>query len=347
MGWTNPWVLGAIVGGVAVLLGFVVIETRVRNPLFNLRLFRDRSFSFGNLANLMASLGRGGLQFILIIWLQGIWLPQHGYSFEKTPLWAGIYMLPMTIGFLLAAPAAGMLSDRLGTRWFTTVGLLLTAGTFGALIALPVNFDYWAFAAILILNGIGMGLFSAPNRAEVMNSLPSNARGSGAGMMTTFQNAAMVLSIGLFFSLIIAGLSQHLPSAMQTGLAQHGVPAAQASSLSHLPPVAVLFASFLGFNPVKQLLGSSLSSLPPGQADYLTGRSFFPHLISQPFSDGLAVAFWFAIVACLVGAIASFLCGPRKRVPQVVDDISVGEELAGVAGGPSQLVDATVARSTG
>jgi MFS family permease len=330
MGWSNPWVLAAIIGGVVVLAAFLVIETRVPNPLFNLGLFKNRSFTFGNLANLMASLGRGGLQFILIIWLQGIWLPQHGYSFDRTPLWAGIYMLPMTIGFLLSAPTAGILSDRLGTRWFTTAGLVITAGTFMALIALPVNFNYWVFAVILVINGIGMGLFSAPNRAEVMNSLPGNARGSGAGMMTTFQNAAMVLSIGVFFSLIIAGLSQHLPEAMSTGLTAHGVPAGEANSLAHLPPVAVLFAAFLGYNPIRELLGTHLSSLPQSQADFLTGRSFFPHLISGPFSDGLAVAFWFAIIACLIGAVASFLCGPRVKPAGVRE--SVGAELAGIAG---------------
>jgi hypothetical protein len=327
MGWSNPWVFGSLIGGVAVLVLFMIIETRVANPLFNLALFKMRSFTFGNIANLMASLGRGGLQFILIIWLQGIWLPQHGYSFDRTPLWAGIYMLPLTIGFLVAAPLAGVISDRIGTRWFTTAGLVITAGTFALLIVLPVNFNYWAFAGILVLNGVGMGLFAAPNRAEVMNSLPGNARGSGAGMMTTFQNAAMVLSIGIFFSLIIAGLSRNLPSAMDHGLVAHGLDAHSANQIAHLPAVAVLFAAFLGYNPIQQLLGTHLSSLPAGQANFLTGRSFFPHLISGPFSDGLTVAFWFAIVACLIGAIASFLCGPHKK-HQVEP---VGAELAGVA----------------
>jgi EmrB/QacA subfamily drug resistance transporter len=332
MGWSNPWVLGALIGGAVVLIAFMIIETRVANPLFNLSLFKIRSFTFGNIANLMASLGRGGLQFILIIWLQGIWLPQHGYSFDRTPLWAGIYMLPLTIGFLLAAPAAGFLSDKMGTRWFAALGLLITAVTFVLLIVLPVNFNYWPFAGILVLNGLGMGLFAAPNRAEVMNSLPGNARGSGAGMMTTFQNSAMVLSIGIFFSLIIAGLSRNLPSAMSSGLSAHGVPADQASQLAHLPAVAVLFAAFLGYNPIQQLLGTHLSSLPADQAHFLTGRSFFPHLISGPFADGLTVAFIFAIVACVIGAVASFLCGPQRKKTE-----PVGAELASVAAESAEM----------
>ncbi|MFI5609206.1 MFS transporter [Amycolatopsis sp. NPDC051903] len=339
-GWGSPMVLSCLIGGIAVLIAFVVIETKVANPLFRLSLFRIRSFTWGNVANLTASLGRGGLQFILIIWLQGIWLPQHGYTFEQTPLWAGIYMLPLTIGFLVSAPTAGILSDRIGSRLLASSGLGITAVTFLLLMILPVNFNYWAFAAILLINGIGMGMFSSPNRAEVMNSLPADSRGSGAGMMTTFQNAAMVLSIGFFFSLIIAGLSDNLPAAMSQGLTAHGVPAASADQIAHLPAVAVLFAAFLGYNPIQQLLGGQLTSLPPDQASFLTGRSFFPNLISGPFQDGLAVAFGFAIVVCLIGAVASLLTKDKGKSPE-----SVGEELAAVAGesgtGPSELVAPT------
>ncbi|WIY02387.1 MFS transporter [Amycolatopsis mongoliensis] len=337
-GWGSPMVLSCLIGGVAVLVAFVIIETKVDNPLFRLSLFKIRSFTWGNIANLTASLGRGGLQFILIIWLQGIWLPQHGYTFEQTPLWAGIYMLPMTVGFLLAAPTSGILADRIGSRLLASSGLLITAITFLLLIILPVNFDYWAFAAILLINGIGMGMFSSPNRAEVMNSLPADARGSGAGMMTTFQNAAMVLSIGFFFSLIISGLSSSLPSTMHDGLIAHGVPEAAATQVAHLPAVAVLFAAFLGYNPIQQLLGGQLTALPPDQASFLTGRSFFPNLISGPFQSGLAVAFGFAIAVCLIGAVASLLTKDAR--PK--DRESVGEELAAVAGesggGPSELV---------
>ncbi len=313
MVWTSPFVLACLLGGVAVLAAFVVIELRVPTPLFDLSLFRIRAFTLGNTANLLASLGRGGLQFVLIIWLQGIWLPQHGYSFEETPLWAGVYMLPLTIGFLVAGPLSGVLSDRLGPRGFSTGGMLITALSFVLLELLPVDFGYPAFAALLLLNGVGMGLFSSPNRAEVMNSLPAGARGAGAGMNATFQNSGMVLSIGLFFTLMIAGLAGSLPSALSTGLGQHGVPAADAARIAELPPVAVLFAAFLGYNPVQQLLGPVLATLPPAQAEFLTGRSFFPQLITQPFSDGLTAAFWFAIAACLVAAAASWFTGTRSR----------------------------------
>ncbi len=341
MGWGSPLVLSCVIGGIVVLIAFGIIETKVANPLFTLSLFRNRAFTLGNIANLLASLGRGGLQFVLIIWLQGIWLPQHGYSFEQTPLWAGIYMLPLTVGFLVAAPVSGVLSDRFGARWFSTVGMVLSAASFALLLVLPINFNYWAFAAILLLNGVGMGLFSSPNRADVMNSLPANARGAGAGMTATFQNSAMVLSIGFFFSLMILGLSKNLPSVMEAGLLQHGVPAANASAVAALPPVAVLFAAFLGFNPIQQLLGNVLGSLPADQASFLTGRSFFPNLISGPFADGLTAAFWFAVAACLVAAVASWFAGSRRGSGSASHE-SLGGELAAVAGeggfGPAELV---------
>jgi EmrB/QacA subfamily drug resistance transporter len=325
MGWTSPWVLSALIGGLAVLALFVWIELRVENPLFQLSLFRIRVYTLGNIANLMASLGRGGLQFILIIWLQGIWLPQHGYTYEETPLWAGIYMLPMTVGFLIAAPLSGMLSDRRGAAFFTTGGMVVTALTFFLLTELPVNFPYPMFAALLVVNGIGMGMFTSPNRAEVMSALPANARGAGAGMTATFQNSAMVLSIGIFFSLIIVGLSQTLPAAMSSGLTAHGVSPESANQLAQLPAVAVLFAAFLGYNPIEHLLGGSLGSVSQQQADFLTGHSFFPSLITEPFADGLHVAFWFAIIASLVAAAASWFGRPRSGKAGVVDEAAAVE----------------------
>ncbi|MFJ4921571.1 MFS transporter [Streptomyces sp. NPDC088725] len=312
MGWTNPWVIGAIAGGIAVLAGFCVVETKVAEPMFHLGLFRIRAFTAGNVANLLASLGRGGLMFILIIWLQGIWLPRHGYDFHETPLWAGIYMVPLTIGFLVAGPFSGWASDRFGARTFATGGMLLAAATFAGLEALPVNFSYPVFALILLCNGLAMGLFASPNRAAIMNSLPPDQRGVGAGISTTFQNTATVLSIGIFFTLMITGLSSSLPAALTHGLTAQGVPASDAAKVAALPPVGVLFASLLGFNPIQSLLGPGvLAHLPRSRADFLTGRAFFPELISGPFSDGLSVAFDFAIAACLVAALASLLRGGR------------------------------------
>jgi MFS family permease len=312
MGWTSPLVLSSLLSGVILLLAFCLIELRVEEPMFHLDLFRIRAFAAGNLAALLAAMGRGGLQFILIIWLQGIWLPEHGYSFAETPLWAGIYMLPLIAGFLVAGPASGYLSDRFGARPFATGGMILAATSFLLLILLPVNFGYVWFALILLLNGVGMGLFSSPNSAGVMNSLPASQRGAGAGMLATFMNSASVLSIGVFFTLMIIGLAAGLPNALHDGLVAHSVPASDAARISHLPPVATLFASFLGYNPVKTLLGPHvLHALPAADAHTLTGPSFFPQLISSPFHSALVYAFVFAIAACLVAAFASLLRGGK------------------------------------
>jgi MFS family permease len=312
MGWTSPFVLSALLGGLALLVVFCLIELRVEEPMFHLELFRIRAFAAGNLAALLAAMGRGGLQFILIIWLQGIWLPEHGYNFAQTPLWAGIYMLPLIAGFLVAGPPSGYLSDRFGARPFATGGMILAAASFLLLIMLPVDFGYVWFALILLLNGVGMGLFSSPNSAGVMNSLPASQRGAGAGMLATFMNSASVLSIGVFFTLMIVGLASGLPGALHNGLVAHNVPAADAARISHLPPVATLFASFLGYNPVKTLLGPHvLHALPAADAHTLTGRSFFPQLISSPFHNALVYAFAFAIAACLVAAFASLLRGGK------------------------------------
>ncbi len=311
MGWTNPLVLAELITGLLLLAAFVVIELRTKDPMFSLGLFRIRAFTAGTLATFLASLGRGGLMFMLIIWLQGIWLPLHGYSFSETPLWAGIYMLPLTVGFLIAGPVSGWLSDRYGARPFATGGMLVAALTFLLLELLPVDFDYRAFAGLLLMMGLGMGLFASPNLMGIMNSVPAHRRGVGAGMAATFQNSAMVLSIGIFFSLMIVGLTASLPAAMNHGLTAQGVPAAEATRIAHLPAVGILFASFLGYNPMQELLGPTLHHIPASNAAYLTGPKFFPHLIAEPFANGLHVAFDFAIVCCLIAAAASWMRGAR------------------------------------
>jgi MFS family permease len=312
MGWTSPLVLTLLLGGVALLGAFLVIEHRSDDPLFHLDLFRIRAFSAGNLAGLLASVSRGGLQFMLIIWLQGIWLPLHGYSFASTPLWAGIYMIPLTLGFLVAGPVSGWLSDHHGARPFATGGMLLTAASFAALTLLPIDFPYWVFAALLLANGIGSGLFAAPNTAGIMNAVPARQRGAASGMRATFQNAGFVLSIGLFFSLMIAGLVARLPATLYAGLTANGVPPASADRIAHLPPVGSLFAAFLGFNPIGTLLGpAGLERLSPAQAANLTGTSFFPRLIAEPFKHGLAIVFLAALAMSLVAAAASWLRGGR------------------------------------
>lgn len=315
MGWTNPRVLAALIGGAVLLLIFVQIERTAPQPMFKLPLFRIRAFTAGNIAGLLAALSRGGLQFMLVIWLQGIWLPQHGYSFTQTPLWAGIYMVPLTIGFLVAGPASGILSDRYGARGFATGGMLGTALTFGLLETLPINFGYVWFGLLLLLMGLSMGLFTSPNRAAIMNSLPADQRGAGAGMATTFQNSAMVLSIGLFFTVITIGLAASLPSHLYAGLTANGVSPSDAARLSHAPPIGTLFASMLGYNPIQQMLSSQpglTASLTPGQLHTLTGRSFFPHLISPAFGRGIHYAFTFAIICSIMAAITSLLRGKAR-----------------------------------
>ncbi|HET8581639.1 MAG TPA: MFS transporter [Jatrophihabitans sp.] len=323
MGWTNPWVLAGLIGGTALLVVFCVVETRVAQPMFAMNLFRIRAFWAGNLAGLLASVARGGMQFMLIIWLQGIWLPLHGYKFEDTPLWAGIYLVPLTVAFLVAGPVSGALSDRFGARAFATGGLVLVALSFLGFILLPTDFTYWQFAGLLVLNGIGSGLFSAPNTTAIMNSVPAHQRGAASGMRATFQNSGFSLSIGVFFSLMIAGLAATLPSALRSGLTSHGVPAAVAGHVAAQPPVGSLFAAFLGYNPIKTMVSAyGPHSLPPaGSANYrtLTGHSYFPHLISAPFHHGLAIAFGMAIAMCVIGAVASLFRGSRYIYADVVE----------------------------
>jgi MFS family permease len=328
MGWTSPKVIAELAGGVAMLIAFAVVETKVQSPMFRLDLFRIRAFLAGNVASLLAAIGRGGLMFVFVMWLQGIWLPLHGYSFTATPLWAGIYMLPMTGGFLIAGPISGVLSDRYGARPFATTGMVIAALTFVGFDLLPINFSYLPFATLMLVNGLAMGLFASPNRAAVMNSLPPDQRGAGAGMSGVFQNASMVLSMGIFFTLMISGVASVLPRALYRGLVTNHVPAATAGAISHLPPITSLFASLLGYNPIKQILGAgALAKLPAHSAAVLSGRGFFPTLLTTPFSDGLTLAFTFGAIACALAAVASLLRGGRyvhAAEPVPVEAASVG-----------------------
>ncbi len=324
MGWSDPFVIWMLVGGVALLVLFSLVELHVAQPMFNLGLFRIRAFTAGNLAQFLAAVGRGGLMFMLVIWFQGIWLPSHGYDFVSTPLWAGIYMLPLTLGFLVAGPVSGTLSDRYGARPFSTGGMLLAAASFVALIFVPANFSYPEMAAIIFFNGIGMGLFSSPNSAAIMNSVPARHRGAASGMRVTFRNAGMPLSIGVFFTLVAVGLAARLPGTMQSGLVAHGVPLAHASALAHEPPLSYLFAALLGYNPMQKLLGPGvLNSLPAHQAAILTSRTFFPELISPAFHHGLALSFLFAALMCVVAAIASALRGGKYHFVEPAVDTAV------------------------
>ena len=312
-GWTNPWIIGGLVGGAVVLAAFCVFETKISEPMFQMGLFKIRAFATGNAASLLGSIARGGLQFMLVIWLAGIWLPLHGYDFAVTPLWAGIYMLPLTAGFLIAGPISGTLSARYGPRLFATAGLLLAACCFTGLMLLPVDFSYWVFALLIFGNGIGSGLFAAPNTSAIMSAVPARYRGVASGMRATFQNSGMSLSIGIFFSLMIAGLASTLPRTLTSGLTAQHVPLSVATQVSHLPPVSTMFAALLGYNPVQNLLAPSgvLAKLPARNAAVLTGRQFFPHLISAPFHHGLVIVFTAAAIMSVTGALVSLLRGKQ------------------------------------
>ncbi|MFC0548133.1 MFS transporter [Kutzneria chonburiensis] len=310
-GWTSPTVLGGLGLGLALLIVFCIAETRIRQPMFRLGLFKVRAFAAGNIAALLTAVARGGMQFMLIIWLQGIWLPLHGYDFEDTPLWAGIYLLPLTFGFLVAGPIAGFLSDRFGARLFATGGLVLVVLAFLGLLALPVNFPYPLFALLLFVSGAGQGMFSAPNTSAIMGAVPAADRGVASGMRSTFQNSGTSLSIGVFFSLMIVGLASSLPTTLTAGLTAQGVPESTARSIAELPPVSTLFAAFLGDNPIAHLLGPSgvLTTLPPEHVAALTGKEFFPQLVSGPFHQGLLTVFGAAAIMATIAALASLLRG--------------------------------------
>jgi MFS family permease len=355
-GWTNPWVIGGLVGGAVILIAFCVFETKIAEPMFQMGLFKIRAFAAGNAASLLGSIARGGLQFMLVIWLAGIWLPLHGYDFVVTPLWAGIYMLPLTAGFLIAGPISGTLSDRYGPRLFATSGLLLAALCFVGLMLLPVDFSYWVFALLIFGNGVGSGLFASPNTSAIMSAVPARHRGSASGMRSTFQNSGMALSIGIFFSLMIAGLASTLPKTLTAGLTAQGVPASVATQVGHLPPVSTMFAALLGYNPVRNLLAPSgvLSKLPAHNVAVLTGRQFFPHLISAPFHHGLVIVFTAAAIMSVTGALVSLLrgkqfyyddkapSGPSSKtiVPNGIGSSSpVGDSPAGADGSPGVPAD--------
>jgi MFS family permease len=312
-GWGNPLVYGALIVGVVLLIAFVIVEGKVPEPMFRMRLFRIRPFAAGNLAALLGAIARGGLQFMLVIWLAGIWLPLHGYNFINTPLWAGIYMLPLTAGFLIAGPISGVLSDRFGARPFATAGLLVAAACFVGLTLLPIDFSYPVFALLIFGNGIGSGLFTSPNTSAIMSSVPAYHRGAASGMRSTFQNSGMSLSIGIFFSLLIVGLATTLPKALTAGLRAQGVPLATANSIAHLPPVSTVFSALLGYNPLQTMLAPTglLRTLPAHSVAVLTGKQFFPNLISAPFHHGLVLVFSAAAIMSVLGAIVSLLRGKQ------------------------------------
>jgi len=331
MGWGNPWVIASLIAGPVLLLAFVVVELRASDPMFRLQLFKSRIFTAANISGFLASLSRGGLQFMLVIWLQGIWLPLHGYSFADTPLWAGIYMTPLLAGFIVMGPISGWLSDRMDPRLFMAGGMLINAIGFVGLTFLPADFNYMWFFILLLVLGIGQGLFAAPNTTVVMNSAPREHRGVASGMRATFQNGASLVSIGVFFSIITAGLANALPASLKSGLTQGGLPAAIADKIAHLPPTAALFAAFLGYNPLQTLLPTQvLNALPLAAQHHLLSEQFFPGLIASPFMDGLRAVFYLSAILCVVAAAFSWVrVPPQPATEGARDAIAAGAIAAG------------------
>lgn len=311
-GWSNPFVLASLIGGIALLIAFIPIENRTADPMFNLKLFSRRSFAAGNAAGFLSSVARGGLQLLIILWLQGVWLPLHGVSFAATPLRAGIDTLPQVAGLFIAGPISGWLSDKYGARWLGFLGMMTGAVGFVLLSKLPVDFGYIAFAADIFLIGIGQGLFASPNSAAIMNSVPSQYRGAASGMRSTLQNDGLVISIGLFFAIVISSLSLSLPSAINQALSRNGIIGPAAGAISKISPEAAVFSSLIGYNPVSKIVPlTALQSLTPSQKSTVLSDKFFPSVLAGPFSESLGKAFWFSAILSVLAAIMSLLRGKR------------------------------------
>jgi MFS family permease len=330
MGWSNPLVVLVLGAGVILLAAFVVVETRVRYPLFDLQLFRIRDFLFGNIAAFLFSLARGGLQFMFVIWLQGIWLPLHGVAYADTPLLAGVYTMPLMLGFVVCGPLGGWLSDRYGSRLLATGGILLAGVGAALLMTLPANFNLGLFAAYLAVMGAGMGFFSAPNTSQIMSSVPADQRGAASGMRAMVLNAGMTASTAIFFTIVIASLSQNLGPALLAGAGQAGLPPDIGQRIAALPPGAAVFAAMLGYDPISHLIPASLlASLPPGVAARATDPHFFASLLAEPFVTGIRVALVACVAMSVLAGVASALRGPDRRRMDVdarASDIAVAVE---------------------
>lgn len=319
MGWTNPWVIFSFAIGGALLAIFPFVEMKVQDPMFKLDLFKIRMFAAGNIANILNSVGRGGVMILLIILLQGIWLPLHGYSFESSPFWAGVYTLPMMVGFVIFGPISGYLSDKYGARAFSTLGMLITAATFFALATLNYNFDYLTFALIISFMGVGGGMFAAPNTSSIMNSVPPEHRGVASGMRATLQNVGQTISTGIFFSILIASLSSSLPIAISNAL--NSIGASQlAPFVESIPPTGALFSVFLGYNPMSSIL-SQISSSPQGSiilanigndtVQKMLAPTFFANAIAPAVMSAMGITFIIGGILSIGAAIASVLRGKK------------------------------------
>ncbi len=314
MGWNNPWVIFSLLIGLFSLILFPFVENRVESPMFRLDLFKIKSFAYANIAGLLGSLGRGGMMFMLILLLQGIWLPLHGYSYASTPFWAGIYMLPLTAGIIIMGPLSGVLSDIYGPRWIATGGMVIVTISFLLFAALPINFTFLEFAVAEFMMGIGSGMFGTPNTASIMNSVPAEDRGVASGMISTMRNTAGIASMGIFFTIVIVGITQRFPEAMASSLASIGA-VHLTPILSKIPPTAALFSAFLGYNPVESILAalppSITAIIPVSTLNILTGTTWFPSTLANAFLPSLATSFYIGAVISAIAAVLSALRGGK------------------------------------
>jgi MFS family permease len=278
--------------------------------------------------------------FMLILLLQGIWLPLHGYSFEDTPFWAGIYMLPMTLGFIIMGPISGILSDKYGPRWIATAGMTLVTLVFIGLAMLPYNFDYWELGVLIFLMGIGSGMFSSPNTSSIMNSVPPQDRGVASGMMSTLMNSAATLSMAVFFTIVIVGIQGAFPEAIHSSFASFGsqvTPTMQelADQLASMSPTNALFSAFLGYNPMDSILSSMdsgiVSAIPQEIATTLTGNYWFPQTLQEAFMPALRLSFIIGAILSGIAAVLSAMRGQKYvyEAPISTGDVSKGEVIHG------------------
>jgi len=317
MGWGNPWVISTVIIGIVLLMAFPFIETRVKYPMFRIDLFKIRAFAYANLASTISAIARGGVMFMLILLLQGIWLPLHGYAYADTPFWAGIYMLPMTFGFVLMGPISGMLSDNYGPRWIATGGMTLVTLCFIGLATLNFDFEYWQLGVLLFLMGCGSGMFASPNSSSIMNSVPPQDRGVASGMMSTLMNSANTASMAIFFTIVIVGIQDAFPGAVSNSLAGLGSEhiAPLAATLGSIPPTGALFSAFLGYNPMDAILGSlpqsMLSTIPQNVVAILESHDWFPRTLADAFMPSLRLSFIIGAVLSGISAVLSAMRGER------------------------------------
>ena len=324
MGWSNPWVMTSLIIGLVSLIIFPFVENRVEAPMFRLDLFKRRSFAFANMAGLLGSLAQAGMMFMIIILLQGIWLPLHGYSYSSTPFWAGIYMIPLTIGLIIMGPTAGILADKYGPRGIATLGLITATFAFLILAMLPYNFNYMELGVALLIMGAGMGMFGSPNAASIMNSVPARDRGVASGMMYTINNTAFTASMAIFFTIVIVGLTTRLPQAITTAL--NNVGATQLSPIiSNIPPTAALFSAFLGYNPLNSIFAALpaplIAFIPHSTFTTLTGTTWFPSTLAIAFMPALQTSFYIGAFLCGIAVILSALRGKNYiHEEEIIED---------------------------